>query len=39
MDADPDFSRSDPDFWPIRIRTQEKSSIRNLKKVLILNTA
>ena len=24
--TDPDFSGSDPDFWPIRIRTQEKNS-------------
>ena len=26
MDPDPDFSRSDPDFWPIQIRTQKKNS-------------
>ena len=25
-DPDPDFSGSDPDFWPIRIRTQKKKS-------------
>ena len=24
---DPDFSGSDPDFWPIRIRTQEQKSV------------
>ena len=29
MDPDPNFSAKDPDFWPIRIRTQEKRSIRN----------
>ena len=29
---DPDFSGSDPDFWPIQIRTLDKSSIRILKK-------
>ena len=23
-DPDPDFSGSDPDFWPIRIQTQKK---------------
>ena len=26
--TDPDFSGSDPDFWPIRIRTQKKNLIR-----------
>ena len=26
MDTDPDCSGSDPDFWPIRIRTLEKKS-------------
>ena len=26
MDSDPDFSESDPDFWPIRIWTQKKKS-------------
>ena len=29
---DPDFSRSDPNFWPIRIRTQKKSLIRIREK-------
>ena len=29
MDLDPNFSAKDPNFWPIRIRTQEKRSIRN----------
>ena len=32
MDPDPDFSGSDPDFWPIRIRTQKKSLIRIREK-------
>ena len=31
MDPDPDFFGSDPDFWPIRIRTQ-KSLIRLREK-------
>ena len=26
MNSDPDFSESDPDFWPIRIWTQKKKS-------------
>ena len=26
--SDPDISGSDPDFWPIRIRTEEKKPIR-----------
>ena len=38
MDPDPDFSGSDPDFRSIRIRTQEKISIRILKITLIRNT-
>ena len=31
MDPDPDFSRSDPDFWPILvcIRTQKKNADPN----------
>ena len=37
--TDPDFSGSDPDFWPIRIRTQKKSLIRIRKKTWIRNTA
>ena len=37
MDPDPDFSGSDPDFWPSRIRTQEKKS-DPVKRTRIRNT-
>ena len=37
LDSEPDFSGSDPDFRPIRIRTQEKSLIRIRKKLRIRN--
>ena len=37
MDPDPDFFGSDPDFWPIRIRTH-KSLIRIREKNRIQNT-
>ena len=32
MDPDPDFSGSDHDFWPIRIRTQKKNSDPDTEK-------
>ena len=32
MEPDPDFSRSDPEFRPIRIRTQEKMFDPDKKK-------
>ena len=38
-DPNADFSGSDPDIWPIRIRTQKKSLIRIRKKTWIRNTA
>ena len=44
-DPGPDFSGSDPDFWPIWIRTQKKRLIRirkktgSEKKTRIRNTA
>ena len=37
---DPDFYRLDPDFWPIRIRTQEKKSVPDPdKRTRIRNTS
>ena len=36
---DPDFSGSDPEFRPIRIRTQEKKFDQDQEKTRIRNTA
>ena len=37
-EPDPDCSVSDPDFWPIRIRTQEKMSDPDPEKTRSRNT-